>query len=73
MVPSKEIPKKCPECGSERVATIYYGSAGEDPEIYEKMYTGEFYPGGCDVTGESPPAWHCNECEHEWGEAELGE
>ncbi len=40
-----------------------------DPRDLEAAERGEIHLGGC-LVFEGMPAWHCNACGHEFGEAE---
>mgnify|MGYP001378636908 CR=1 FL=1 len=62
----KKSNKTCPECGSKSVARISYGLPCADEEQMKERDEGKIVFGGCCVCNESP-AWHCNDCEHEWG------
>lgn len=52
----------CPECGSDKVATILYGLITFEPENFPERYN----MGGCEVFDDSP-LYHCDDCHHEWG------
>lgn len=55
-------PKKCPVCGSTRVAPIMYGLPAPNPELWRKVEEGRLVLGGCRITGDDP-SWKCVEGE----------
>ena len=57
----KQIMKKCPKCGSKRVAPILYGLPVFSDELEQKLNNEELYLGGCCVS-HWDPAFHCFEC-----------
>jgi primosomal protein N' len=59
-------PHKCPNCGSERVASILYGLPMYTEELEKRLEAEEVIRGGCDITDDDP-LWHCVECQHRWG------
>ena len=61
-------PKKCPECGSKRVAEILYGMPAFSDKLERDLEVGRIDLGGCCVT-DNDPEWQCVECEHAWGQA----
>ncbi len=60
--------QSCPKCQSKNVIPIMYG----DPtlETLEKSAAGKLAIGGCCVNDQSPK-WHCQDCEHEFGQYML--
>ena len=50
--------KKCPKCGSDRVAPILYGLPVFDEDLKRKIESEEIYLGGCCV-GNADPQFHC--------------
>ena len=58
--------KKCPVCGSERVAPIVYGLLRVDEEMKRKIHNEVFFPGG-DIVPECAPKFHCFECGRDLG------
>ena len=60
-------PKKCPECGSSRVATILWGMPAFS-EIKDDLEAGRIVIGGCCID-DNDPKWECTDCEHRWGRA----
>jgi primosomal protein N' len=69
--PMTSKPDRCPECGSEKVASIFYGLPVFTVELERQLKEGEVILGGCCVTGDDPQ-WHCVECRHQWGKMEEG-
>ena len=63
-------PRRCPQCGSNSIASILWGLPSFDAELERDIAERRVVTGGCCVTG-SDPQWHCNTCGHEWG-AEKG-
>ena len=53
--------KKCPRCGSKRVAPILYGLPMYDEEMVRKLRNEELFLGGCCVS-QCDPQFHCFEC-----------
>jgi hypothetical protein len=49
-------PQACPDCGSQRIASILYGLPGMTPELECAMREGRVVLGGCAVSDEDP-AW----------------
>ena len=59
---SKRMPRKCPYCGSHRIATIAYGYPPmNDQEFVDDLYSGKIALGGCCITGRDP-TWRCIDC-----------
>ncbi|RMG53061.1 MAG: hypothetical protein D6723_07730 [Acidobacteria bacterium] len=60
---SKRKPRKCPVCGSSRIARILYGLP--PPDLPEKLKNdldaGRIVFGGCIVFGDDP-TWQCVNC-----------
>jgi len=61
-------PKKCPKCGSSKIAEILRGMPPFSKDLEQKINSGEIVLGGC-VVSDNDPIWHCNTCEHEWGKS----
>ena len=56
-----ELPRRCPECASLRIAPIAFGLPG--PELGEAAQRGELILGGCCCFGdERDPKWGCLDC-----------
>jgi hypothetical protein len=63
-------PEKCPDCGSDRVASILYGLPGFTGDLKRRLDAGEVILGGCCVS-DYDPIWQCIKCQHRWGRREL--
>jgi ribosomal protein S27AE len=59
-------PRKCPRCGSERIAEILYGMPVSSEGLRLNLETGRVVLGGCEVTG-NDPRWRCIRCGYEMG------
>ena len=46
--------KKCPKCGSTRIAPILYGMPAFDEEMARQLDNEELYLGGCKICGIDP-------------------
>ena len=61
----------CPKCHSNSVAGIIHGTplrnadGSLDDNLQEMIDSGEVVLGNA-VFGADSPAWHCNDCGHEW-------
>lgn len=53
--------KKCPKCGSKRIAPILYGMPAFDEEMERKLNNEELFLGGCCI-GDADPEYHCFQC-----------
>ena len=54
---------KCPECGSENIAEIYYGYPIDSPKLHKMIENNEIVLGGCQVYSDvENDRWHCNDC-----------
>jgi hypothetical protein len=58
----KRKPRKCPVCGSVRIANILYGLIGISEELQNDVNAGKITFGGCVTTGDDP-MWQCADCE----------
>jgi hypothetical protein len=58
--------KVCPRCHGRSVATIAYGYPVMDEGMQAELDAGRIAIGGCMVTSDRNPKWHCNDCRHEW-------
>ena len=58
--------KKCPRCGSTRLAPILYGYPLFDDELQKKLEEEKLALGGCCITG-CDPKYHCFECDSDVG------
>ena len=56
----------CPNCNSEKTCEISYGYPGDIEEYLQLVAEKKIYPGGCCI-GPDSAAWHCNNCEYQWG------
>jgi ADP-ribosyl-[dinitrogen reductase] hydrolase len=61
---SRTKPRKCPACGSSRVASILWGMPAYSDKLQEDMDAGRIVLGGCCVTDDDP-VWKCADCEAE--------
>jgi len=57
----RKKPRKCPECGSSRIATILYGNPELTADLEEKLADGRVALGGCTFETVAPD-WRCVEC-----------
>jgi len=55
-------PRKCPECGSTKIARILYGYPAFSDELRRELKAGRVVLGGCCITGDDPH-WQCVDCE----------
>ena len=53
--------KKCPKCGSKRVAPILYGMPAFNEEMEQKLKKEKLYIGGCCIS-DINPEYHCFGC-----------
>jgi hypothetical protein len=61
MFEAKQKPKKCPKCGSKRIARIQWGMPNFSDELKRKLDEGTVVLGGCVVSGHDPN-WQCQDC-----------
>jgi len=54
-------PRKCPECGSTRIAEIFYGFPDFEA-IKDDLESKRITLGGCCLTDDDP-SWRCLACE----------
>lgn len=54
-------PKKCPVCGSVKIADILYGLIAFSKELENDINSGKVVLGGCVLTGDDP-SWQCVVC-----------
>lgn len=59
---SKTKPKKCPACGSSRIAEILYGMPAFSAKLERDLNAGRIVLGGCCVTNDDPK-WQCADCQ----------
>ncbi|HGY54210.1 MAG TPA: hypothetical protein ENK44_00780 [Caldithrix abyssi] len=57
----KEKPKKCPVCGSERIANIVYGYLDFTKQLEKEIEEGKIALGGC-LVELGNPLWQCADC-----------
>jgi hypothetical protein len=58
---SAKKPDKCPECGSDKIASILYGLPAFSPSLKEKIKDDKIVLGGCCITNDDP-TWKCVDC-----------
>jgi hypothetical protein len=61
--PLAASPRVCPACGSDRIATIFYGSPSH--EVLQQYAAGRVVLGGI-AHAWGAPTWYCRECERRW-------
>jgi len=54
-------PGTCPECGSDRIASLLYGFPRMTPNLQRALAEGRIRLGGCCVSDDDP-AWECADC-----------
>lgn len=59
---SSRKPRKCPACGSKRVASIMYGYPILSEELEKQLEAGEITLGGCCISSDDPK-WECVDCD----------
>ena len=57
----KRKPRKCPECNSVRIATIFWGMPSYSPKLKTDMELGKIVIGECCVT-DGNLTWQCADC-----------
>lgn len=58
--------RKCPKCGSRRVAPILYGMPAFSEEMEQQLKEEKLYLGGCCISG-MDPTYHCFHCKKDVG------
>ena len=58
--------RKCPKCGSRRVAPILYGMPAYSEEMEQQLKEEKLYLGGCCISG-MEPTYHCYQCKKDVG------
>ena len=58
--------RKCPKCGSRRLAPILYGMPAHSEEMEQQLKDEKLYLGGCCISG-MQPTYHCFECKKDVG------
>ena len=61
MIKVKRKPRKCPQCGTARIADILYGMPIFDSELEKELKDGKIALGGC-VISDNDPTWKCVDC-----------
>jgi ribosomal protein L37AE/L43A len=59
---AKRKPRRCPACGSARVARILWGMPAYSEQLEQELAEGKIVLGGCCVSGDDP-AWACADCD----------
>ncbi len=62
--------KKCPKCGSTRIAPILYGMPAFDEEMARQLDKEELCLGGCKICG-IDPEYHCFACGKDVGKPPI--
>jgi hypothetical protein len=62
MIRVKRKPRKCPQCGSAKIADILYGLPIFSPELEKELKDGKIELGGCCISDDDP-IWRCVDCE----------
>jgi hypothetical protein len=56
-------PKKCPNCGSQKIAVYLYGLPAYSTDLQKGLREGSIALGGCTITIDMPmPKWLCTNC-----------
>ena len=58
--------RKCPKCGSVRIAPILYGLPAYSEEMEKQLKDEKLYLGGCCIFGVEP-TYHCFQCKKDVG------
>ena len=58
--------RKCPKCGSRRVAPILYGMPAFSEEMEQQLNEEKLFLGGCCISG-IDPTYHCFQCKKDIG------
>ena len=61
MFEARTRPKKCPKCGSKRIARIQWGMPNFRDELKRELDEGTVVLGGC-VVSDRDPSWRCLDC-----------
>jgi hypothetical protein len=54
-------PRKCPNCGSRKIAAYLYGMPAYTPDLEKELQQGTIALGGCSI-GAEMPEWVCIDC-----------
>ena len=58
--------RKCPKCGSVKIALILSGYPSMSEKLQADLDSGRVVLGGCVIGPDFEPNRHCNECLYEW-------
>lgn len=58
-------PRKCPVCGSKKIARIMYGLIAPTEKLLQQKKAGEIVFGGC-IISDDDPEWKCVSCGQEF-------
>lgn len=58
--------RKCPKCGSRRIAPILYGMPAFSEKMEQQLNEEKLYLGGCCISG-IDPTYHCFQCKKDVG------
>jgi predicted RNA-binding Zn-ribbon protein involved in translation (DUF1610 family) len=58
---TKHRPKRCPKCGSKRIARIQWGMPNFSDELKRELDQGTVVLGGC-IVSDRDPSWTCPDC-----------
>lgn len=58
-------PRKCPVCGSNRIAYVMYGLPAFSEQLMQEIKAGKIALGGCCIS-EDNPTWQCADCGSEF-------
>ena len=61
MYTTNRKPRKCPNCGSKRIARLLYGPSHFYPELRDEIETGRVLLKACCLKGPLP-VWECGFC-----------
>lgn len=57
----KRKPRKCPVCGSDKIADIMYGIPILSTELERDLKDEKIFLGGCEIYPDDP-TWRCADC-----------
>lgn len=60
-ITAKRKPRKCEQCGSTKIANIFYGYPSISTKLDKAIQEGRIVLGGCVIT-ECDPNWKCVDC-----------
>ena len=64
-------PRKCPNCGSQKIATYLYGLLHHSAELKKALDEGSIVLGGCEIGG-TMPEWVCADCTTDFFRSDPG-